>query len=792
MRFQEAPLVEKFDPDSDGYDYQTSEDIGIQSSPLDPRTGMVLRGRNHPEWDLMVEEEVNKGNVLIKADDGRYYSIKKQRFMGAPVLEPAGNVDTPETVSENAKMDYDFAVENNVTLGFIDTMKEEWATSSNLQKKIPFYGGYYAINEKLEIYSAAKRLEEDRYDLFLDANWSSQQDLYPKIWYPEDKRGFELEAKEQFKIYTRDQDRKIVASYLKYLAQDRTIMGKIAQGVSVLPTWMIEFAATGWLARLGDSAAKKAGEKIIGEYAKTKVGQIALKTAGWAAGGVTRTAGLLHRVGDTTMQRQVDVVLGLREDENWATSALIGWGDVAIEAATETAGEGMTAVGGALIGKLKFGSKLTSMLESAWITATGGTKGEFVRKMASKAGYSNILGEIGEERLGTILRAITSVDDFGAGKDATIIERLQAGIISDYENMLVEIGVLAAPMAGQFVLSKVLPTPEGGFNDKIDELLSDAVKTPSLEELDAVLGIKEDGKEVVASVPEPTEPSGEPREVISGIEGDKTIKPIVKQVEEVEKPVTIESANTAKEIDQIVKQIVRNRIDVSRTSARQSDVNEDRVMLGLDGIASTERRGWQAALQSALEQGIPDNALRIASSINDTPRALSDIDTAGLVIKAARLKNEHKELVDRVEKLENREEIQSVESQLEAIEGEFDTVTLALYKSGTEKGRALASQKLTLNQDYSLISMKNRAKARKGAPLTADENKKLEQISKELELANERIRLLQKQIDEKSVRNIAKEGGIRRYGRMNKAEINNELSVLIARTKQIIEEGCLN
>ena len=41
---------------------------------LDPRTGMVLKGRDHPTWYLMEEEEKRRGNMITKKD-GRYFSV---------------------------------------------------------------------------------------------------------------------------------------------------------------------------------------------------------------------------------------------------------------------------------------------------------------------------------------------------------------------------------------------------------------------------------------------------------------------------------------------------------------------------------------------------------------------------------------------------------------------------------------------------------------------------------------------------------------------------------------------
>ncbi|MAE81579.1 MAG: hypothetical protein CMB80_02495 [Flammeovirgaceae bacterium] len=79
------PLVGPFNPEGSGYDDSTSKEAGLERDErghlgsLDPRTGMVLKGRKHKSWDKMVAEEKKRGNVIIKAPDGRYYSVEEAK-----------------------------------------------------------------------------------------------------------------------------------------------------------------------------------------------------------------------------------------------------------------------------------------------------------------------------------------------------------------------------------------------------------------------------------------------------------------------------------------------------------------------------------------------------------------------------------------------------------------------------------------------------------------------------------------------------------------------------------------
>ena len=70
-----------FDPEGSDYDYEIAKASGGKPNErghwgsLDPRTGMVLKGRKHPTWKLMEEEETNRGFKIIKKENGRYYSV---------------------------------------------------------------------------------------------------------------------------------------------------------------------------------------------------------------------------------------------------------------------------------------------------------------------------------------------------------------------------------------------------------------------------------------------------------------------------------------------------------------------------------------------------------------------------------------------------------------------------------------------------------------------------------------------------------------------------------------------
>lgn len=183
------------------------------------------------------------------------------------------------------------------------------------------------------------------------------------------------------------------------------------------------------------------------------------------------------------------------------------------------------------------------------------------------------------------------------------------------------------------------------------------------------------------------------------------------------------------------------------TSAKQVTINQTRELLGLDELDSQEKRTWSNALSAARERNYHNTALDIASAVIVNPEALSDIETAGMVIAAAKLRNEHDQVIAQLATEVNPVIMRSLSTRINRIEDQFDTITTALYLSGTEKGRALAAQKLTINQNYDLISVLNRAKSAKGSELTPSERSKLDQLTNQLKTARTNIDTLQAQID---------------------------------------------
>ncbi len=385
--------------------------------------------------------------------------------------------------------------------GFVDELKDQWS-GKQLISKVPITGAISSVAVMIGAMQSAKRLNSD-FDYSKPITVEQQQRQADRGIWSLSPRVFQ-----EF-FHNKEADIQLVEDYVERITRDRTFGGKVAAGVSMLPTWMVEFALTGGVASFGKEATKKGMVKLMQNYAKTKVGANALRLAGWTGGAITRTTlGLPAQVVKGATERQLQVTLGMKQEEGWATSFAKAWGDVVIESASEEAGVAITGFGGKLLNKTKLGAKLVKGLSTAWTSITGGTASQF-NKLLAKGGYSNILGEIGEERLGTILRAITDIDDFGAGEDANMMERLKAGLEQDIAGLPVEVVVLSIPTGGQAIVNRFI----GG--KPVDKAIEPPPATPVAEPAP---------EGVVAPSPPPTgakpvKPTVEPPKVTKAQEG---------------------------------------------------------------------------------------------------------------------------------------------------------------------------------------------------------------------------------------------------------------------------------
>ena len=372
-------------------------------------------------------------------------------------------------------------------IGFWEAAAEDWP------EKLPF--SPVGLQKNIALYTASKRLMGDKYkpEQLPRAQVKRQATVMPSS---PAMAGMLYEAQRVLPKTSEQQkqtDTKLLNDYIKEMNEKMergySFLGNVGQSLSILPAWMVEFAATGGLKAIGSKAATGLAKKITER-------QLAQKTAGWLGGAALRTtAGMPHRYLSPFVKKRLPQI---QQDEsgnlnftpttqNWATDFAKSWGAAVIESASEEAGEAITKVGDKLLSKLPFGKQFADGLFKLWKKVKPkGTKAAFINQMFKKGGYSSFLGEIGEERLATLMHAIAGTQDFGAGPDANVFQRLSAGLTQDWNNFPVELITLAVPGASRFGAGKISQFVQDAAT-KADISPDDALKTfvaDSMKKLD--------------------------------------------------------------------------------------------------------------------------------------------------------------------------------------------------------------------------------------------------------------------------------------------------------------------
>lgn len=411
--------------------------------------------------------EPNEADLAIYRRMGlkEYVSPSGKKYpLTQPIEQASGKVyeapteylrtqEVPEVLSE---------IEKTKPIGLAESIRRGGVGA--VTRRLPFVGPSLEAAKNIEIGKAAKRLQGDVYEQMYSVpreQWTMQMIVNP---HPS---------------HLRREDEKLITEHFNKLDEesrrDKTFWAKVGSGAMDLAPWMIEFGATGGLSKLGSGATQKFGTKLLSEYAKTKAGQLALRGAGWGVGAAARTTvGLPGRVAEQYTRRRLPEQLTIDEQgqvsfqwpkEKPFTSFAKAWGNVFVEAASEEAGQ---AISGRLFGEIRglpFGNKLLTALRKAWTKlSSDNSMMKFWQQMFKKGGYSNIIGEIGEERLATIMHSIAKTEDFGVGEDANVIDRLVAGFTQDVKNFPVEAAVLSIPGATRFALGKAtggIAAPQG-------------------------------------------------------------------------------------------------------------------------------------------------------------------------------------------------------------------------------------------------------------------------------------------------------------------------------------------
>jgi len=157
-----------------------------------------------------------------------------------------------------------------------------------------------------------------------------------------------------------------------------------------------------------------------------------------------------------------------------------------------------------------------------------------------------------------------------------------------------------------------------------------------------------------------------------------------------------------------------------------------------------------------------------------------------VVVAAAKIKKQYSAAIAKVEQAATPEDVLEASTAAGRLQDEFDQLSRALRASGTEKGRALAAQKLTIDQDFSLISVLSRAKALKRSDLTEKQQTSLRDMVKKLEDATARATAAETKLNERiAMESLQKANKLR-----IKEDDSAEMKSLYDRAAELLTGGC--
>lgn len=174
------------------------------------------------------------------------------------------------------------------------------------------------------------------------------------------------------------------------------------------------------------------------------------------------------------------------------------------------------------------------------------------------------------------------------------------------------------------------------------------------------------------------------------------------------------------------------------TSAKQEALDRDRKAFGMDEIPERQRVSFQQNLDTAREKGVDKNAYSISANLLKDMRPIDAVTEAGLTDRLRQIKDAH----DTTRTARDSEGLtQSQRDELNAqtrdLEAEYDVISEALHRTGSDIGTALVNRKLQLANDFSEPNVLSRAKRAKGQgamkELTDTERSKLSDKVRALE-----------------------------------------------------------
>lgn len=291
------------------------------------------------------------------------------------------------------------------------------------------------------------------------------------------KAGEELSSAEDESV------KEYILDGIEQTVRGHSIGGRIVDGLAQMPAFMIEYATAKGLVGV---AAKKAGTTIAGKKiaetaakitASGKVGAAAVKTSqvvGSAAGRALFMPGQVYnnyndiRLNSAYSLSENGQILFNENQDKPATMVLKAFGLTTITALSEESGEAITGL--VKKGVSPIYNRLPAKVRNGIVKLARQTekyKDTPISKMFSAGGYSNVLGEIGEERLEGLLGAVTGLNPQGD----SYFDSIGNALLPGWDQFLVEAGVISIAGGARSGLNYLYAK---GFNPTVLKGLSTA------------------------------------------------------------------------------------------------------------------------------------------------------------------------------------------------------------------------------------------------------------------------------------------------------------------------------
>ena len=253
-----------------------------------------------------------------------------------------------------------------------------------------------------------------------------------------------------------------------------------------------------------------------------------------------------------------------------------------------------------------------------------------------------------------------------------------------------------------------------------------------------------------------------------------------------------------KETDKSVEAEIDNSIYRSKDeespknmqSGRNVDFNRDRAKFGRKELDSPDRRSQESLVEKAISEWSTERTDTMIREVGETGRQMTDQEIAAVVVRLVELSNDYDALIKRAAAAvtsKNKAELAYAQAEMKRIEDLHEFITATTAASKREVARALAAAKITLTDEYDLVTVLNRARIRKGGELTAEERAKYQQQVNDLQAKNADIEDSLKQLRRSEAEATIQ--SIRRDAKTGRKTKDASGDALLKRVRDLIEKG---